>query len=100
MNEGSMKFHSYYQWVPFMLFFQALLFYVPHLIWKMWEGGKISMITKGLRGFSVDTATERKTKQDKLVCISNTKRIKYTFNKNIYKFSFIPLKIERVIYKR
>lgn len=30
--------HAYYQWVPFVLFFQALLFYLPHYIWRKMEG--------------------------------------------------------------
>lgn len=67
--EAKIRFHSYYQWVPFMLFFQAITFYVPHWIWKMWEGGKIRMITKDMRGFSMDSAQERLTKKKILVCI-------------------------------
>lgn len=64
---AKIRYHSYYQWVPFMLFFQAITFYVPHWIWKMWEGGKIRMITKDMRGFSMDSAQERLAKQNKLV---------------------------------
>jgi hypothetical protein len=71
INEDKIKirYHSYYQWVPFMLFFQAITFYVPHWIWKMWEGGKIRIITNDLRGLSMDSVQERLAKQNKLVCI-------------------------------
>ena len=31
---------AYYQWVPFVLFLQGCMFYMPHLISKSWEGGK------------------------------------------------------------
>ncbi|GAB6024363.1 hypothetical protein CHUAL_009531 [Chamberlinius hualienensis] len=41
-------FHSYYQWVCFMLFFQAALFYIPRYIWKVAEGGKIKSLLQGL----------------------------------------------------
>lgn len=44
------RIHSYYQWVPFMLFFQGLLFYLPHGIWKRQEGGMIGRLTDGTRG--------------------------------------------------
>ena len=32
---------AYYQWVPFMLFLQGLMFYIPHLIYKAAEEGKV-----------------------------------------------------------
>lgn len=61
------RYHSYYQWVPFMLFLQGVLFYVPHWMWKQWEEGKIRMISEGLRGAMVDTKQERQSKVDRLV---------------------------------
>lgn len=42
------KYHKYYQWVCFFLFFEALLFYVPRYLWKTSEGGKIRMLVQGL----------------------------------------------------
>lgn len=61
------RYHSYYQWVPFMLFFQGLLFYMPHWIWKNWEEGKIRMITDGVRGSIIGVSDYRKERQKKLV---------------------------------
>lgn len=60
-------YHSYYQWVPFMLFFQGLLFYMPHWIWKNWEEGKMRMISDGLRGNTIIGPDERKGRQGRLV---------------------------------
>ena len=34
---------AYYQWVPFMLFLQSIMFYLPHIIYKGVEGGKIKV---------------------------------------------------------
>lgn len=42
------KYHKYYQWVCFVLFFQAMLFYVPRYLWKSWEGGRIKMLVLDL----------------------------------------------------
>lgn len=42
------KYHKYYQWVCFTLFFQAILFYVPRYLWKTWEGGRIKMLVLDL----------------------------------------------------
>lgn len=40
--------HVYYQWVCFVLFIQAAMFYVPRWLWKTWEGGKAGKILYGL----------------------------------------------------
>lgn len=39
---------KYYQWVCFALFFQAMFFYLPRYLWKMWEGGRIRMLIEDL----------------------------------------------------
>lgn len=52
--------HSYYQWVPFVLFFQGILFYLPHWIWKQYEGDKIRKLTEGHRGINMKSNEECK----------------------------------------
>ena len=32
-------YNSYYQWVPIFLILQAIMFYVPRVLWLMMEGG-------------------------------------------------------------
>lgn len=66
-NEEETRYHSYYQWVPFMLFFQGILFYVPHWIWKNWEEGKVRMISDGMRGAMIGPKENRKDKVSRLV---------------------------------
>lgn len=66
-GEDEKVYHTYYQWVPFMLFFQGILFYVPHWIWKNWEEGKVRMITDGMRGAIVATKDDRSERQKRLV---------------------------------
>lgn len=61
------RYHSYYQWVPFMLFFQGLLFYFPHWIWKNWEENKIRMVTEGMRGVLTAPIEERRMRQNRIV---------------------------------
>ncbi|XP_042208329.1 innexin inx1-like [Homarus americanus] len=46
--EAKWRFHNYYQWVVFFLFFQAFLCYIPKFIWNTCEGGLMATIAKGL----------------------------------------------------
>ena len=39
---------TYYQWVPIVLFFQSLSFFITHLLWKKWEGGTQKNIVNNL----------------------------------------------------
>lgn len=41
-------YHAYYQWVCFVLFFQALFFCVPRYIWKAMEGGLVKNLRLSL----------------------------------------------------
>ncbi|KAB7504538.1 Innexin unc-7 [Armadillidium nasatum] len=36
-NDTERQYHKYYQWVTLVLFLQALMFYIPHYLWKTWE---------------------------------------------------------------
>nr|BDT61844.1 MAG: innexin [Penaeus monodon endogenous nimavirus] len=54
----SVTYHAYYQWVPFMLFIQGLMFYAPHFFWKNWEGGR-------LRSITIDLSTPIMNKNDR-----------------------------------
>lgn len=42
------KHFKYYQWVCFVLAFQAMLFYVPHYIWKNIEQGRLELLTQDI----------------------------------------------------
>ena len=49
LPNDEIKYHAYYQWVPFVLFAQAISFYLPHLFWRSWENGKIKNLVVGLQ---------------------------------------------------
>ncbi|XP_050297901.1 innexin inx2-like isoform X2 [Anthonomus grandis grandis] len=40
----------YYQWVCLLFCIQALMFYIPRYLWKSWEGNRLEIIVKDLRG--------------------------------------------------
>ncbi|GLH06342.1 hypothetical protein R5R35_009729 [Gryllus longicercus] len=47
-EEDSKKYYTYYQWVCFVLFFQAVMCYTPHWLWRAWEGNLLRTIIMGL----------------------------------------------------
>lgn len=67
-GQGERRIHSYYQWVPFVLFFQGILFYLPHWIWKQCEDGQVRNMTEGSRGLVLATnaAEDRKMRSSAL----------------------------------
>uniref|UniRef100_A0A2P2I1N6 Innexin n=1 Tax=Hirondellea gigas TaxID=1518452 RepID=A0A2P2I1N6_9CRUS len=72
MEGDEVVYHAYYQWVPFMLFLQGLFFYVPHWLWKTWEGGKMNSIAAGLSA-PIMSPEDRKTRITHLksyICMS------------------------------
>ncbi|XP_014478460.1 PREDICTED: innexin inx1 [Dinoponera quadriceps] len=60
------KYYTYYQWVCFMLFFQALLCWIPQWLWNFWEGGLMETITMGLDQ-SMDTKENIEKKKNCLM---------------------------------
>ncbi|CAH1176178.1 unnamed protein product [Phaedon cochleariae] len=62
------KRHAYYQWVPFVLFGQGLMFYLTHLLWKKMEGGRLRYLVDGLRyaAFSLDEKQLQVDKDSKI----------------------------------
>jgi hypothetical protein len=42
MFQTILSLYELFRWVPFVLFLQGILFYVPHIIFKKAEGGKVS----------------------------------------------------------
>jgi hypothetical protein len=53
-DSDEVVYHTYYIWVQFVLFMQALSFYLPHWLWKMWEGKTAKQLTDGMQGKIVD----------------------------------------------
>jgi len=51
---------SYYQWVPLVLFLQAISFYIPRWVWKSFDGGLFSSILQGMNKFSLDQGSKDK----------------------------------------
>jgi hypothetical protein len=66
LNPKEFKYHKYYQWVCFVLFFQSTLFYIPRWLWKMWEGGKIQALMMDL---DVGVCSEMEKKQKKKLLV-------------------------------
>ncbi|MPC34220.1 Innexin inx2 [Portunus trituberculatus] len=61
-NEHETRHHKYYQWVTLFLYLQAIMFYVPRYLWKIWEGGKVEMLVMQLNTPILDDDVKRERK--------------------------------------
>jgi len=43
-EEKTKVYHSYYQWIPFILFIQGVLFYIPYRVWKNIVGERVTKL--------------------------------------------------------
>lgn len=82
-EERKMKYYKYYQWVLFSLIFQGIFFYIPHYIWKIWEGGKMRMLTTELSPPAISEEC-RETNIEQLV--NYFCRTLHTHNSYIFKY--------------
>ena len=64
-NKDNINTKAYYQWVPFMLFLQGCMFYIPHVIYKNFEGGRVKGYIDGLQNWVLDN-NERSDKEHEL----------------------------------
>lgn len=55
-------FHSYYQWIPYLLFIQAMSFYVPYVCYKFSHDGRIDRLLQNLQ----NVIPFHETRDDKL----------------------------------
>ena len=78
--EGNEIKHAYYQWVIFALFFQALLSYFPHYLWKNLEGGKISLLLEDLPQFTLQPEGEKINRKRYAIDIDNEPSTKSTLS--------------------
>lgn len=59
-DESDINHHIYYQWVWFILFFQAFCFYIPRWLWKGWESGKMKYLVSDYNEFISDENCKNK----------------------------------------
>lgn len=76
-DEDAKKYHTYYQWVCFVLFFQACACYTPKFLWDTFEGGLLRTIAMNLN-LGICREEEKQAKKHALIdyMLSHLKRHK------------------------
>ncbi|XP_018021806.1 innexin inx2 [Hyalella azteca] len=87
-EEYEVKYHKYYQWVTLFLYLQAIMFYIPRYLWKVWEAGKVKMLVMQLNSPIVDDDAKRERKK-MLVNYFNVNMHNHNFY--AYRFFFCEL---------
>lgn len=65
-DEDAKKYHTYYQWVCFVLFFQACACYTPKFLWDAFEGGLLRTIAMNLN-LGICREEEKQLKKNHLI---------------------------------
>ncbi|CAI5454789.1 unnamed protein product [Caenorhabditis angaria] len=73
---------GYYQWIPMVLFFQAFLFFLPSIIWKMFNES-CELKIKELAAVSEQSRKVKSTLSDDKT--KSTRFAKYFFNKLVFR---------------
>ena len=55
------KYHNYYMWVPYLLLFQSVTFFVPLLLHRFAQEGKMQLLLAGLHNLTAF----KETREDK-----------------------------------
>ncbi|KAK2713469.1 innexin inx2-like [Artemia franciscana] len=73
-DEGSdVIYHNYYQWVPFCLFLQAIMFYTPYFIWKRNDNNKVRTVIQGLNIYELEG--QKREKQEDVLAMYFLERL-------------------------
>lgn len=88
LNNPNSKYKAYflhaYQWIEFILFFQAVLFFLPRYLWRYcWEQGRVRTLTQN---FSLVTLKQEEDKQKVSEIIRYILRNKFDHFEYAWKF--------------
>merc|ERR1712106_416365 len=59
-HDGNTLYNTYYQWVAIFLVIQALIFYLPRMLWLNMEGGLMKFLVRNARGKIIEDAEEKR----------------------------------------
>jgi len=90
--EQEKVYHQYYQWVPFYLAFQAMMFYFPHWLWKQLEGGKYTLLLQGLNNEWEDKDDKEKDAEKKEAKITALVQYMTAMKKHQYEHNLWAIK--------
>lgn len=85
-------YHAYYQWVYFVLFFQALLFYAPHFFWKATESQLMASLTTDMKN-PIKSMKSSEKFNNAIAYLSNPDRyaMHNDYMRNFFKFELANL---------
>jgi len=86
--DHEVKYHKYYQWVTLVLYFQAICFYIPRYLWKVWEAGKVKMLVMSLNS-PILAESDKDESKNMLVNYCQTNM----HNHNFYAYKFFLCEI-------
>jgi len=59
-HDGATLYNTYYQWVAIFLVIQAMIFYLPRMLWLSMEGGLMKFLVRNVRGKIIEDPEEKR----------------------------------------
>jgi len=84
-------YHTYYQWIPFILFLQGIFFYLPYRVWKHCVGNKISKLLAKLNNDPLSDVTVQDQVEDLARFVAGNPNFFGPFAKKLFGISFLAL---------
>ena len=93
-DSDELKYHAYYQWVPFVLFGQAMMFYAPYAMWKVLDNNKVKYVIQGLNFWTPRDETSSRSRREQQLADYLFKHIK---DHNLWAFHFFLCEFLNVV---
>jgi len=103
-DDDDKKYHIYFQWVPYVLFFQGFLTILPHVMWKVIENGTVSYYCQMKIADDIDLKSKKILKsnskcksEDEVISLAAQQFVKEMHDGKLYGYWYFLMEFANLI---